>query len=208
MARNRVGDQVFPGRRRLWWLAAALVLLGQGVSAASPAALRGELAMGVVVQWAGEGGPEVQLQVNHVPGAMGAYGSGFQVSLQQLSWASLAGGLALAGIGHASNDPSYTAMGAMLAPMGLWGLYRTRDSFTYITGEYLGVEYAVRHYAEDIRYIHENHPRRRDIARSLVERHPDLHREFLWSLEVFRDPETESPQDRAFLEWYRGLEEK
>ena len=161
--------------------------------------------MGLALRWVGAPRPQVQLQVNHVPGGGGAYGSGFQVSLRQLSWASLAGGLALAGIGYASDDASYTAMGGMLAPMGMLGLYRTRDSFTYITGESQGSQYTARHYAEDLRYIHENHPRRRDIARGLAQRHPDLHREFLWSLEAFRDPEAESPADRAFLEWCQRL---
>ncbi|MFH1572244.1 MAG: hypothetical protein ABIL09_29910 [Gemmatimonadota bacterium] len=155
-------------------------------------------------------GPSLRLalQVGHVPGAMGTYGTGLQVSLRQLSWASLAGGIALGILGYAAADPSYAAMGAMLGPLGAWGLFRTRDTFTYVTGEGLGPEYTVRHYAEDIRYIFDKQPERRDAARGLLMRHPDLHRQFLWSLEAFRDPATETPEDRLFLEWYRGLEER
>jgi len=203
-----------PRRQGARWLTAGLSLL-----ALLPAGLwaapvpRPGAAVGGAIVWRPGAGARLQVrlragrQVGHVPGGMGAYGSGMQLSLRQLSWASVAGGLALAGIGRAADDASYVAMGAMLAPLGLWGVYRTRDDFTYVTGEYLGEEYGVRHYAEDMRYIWENHPSRQDIARALLRRHPDLHPEFLWSLEAFRDPATETEGDRAFLAWYRELVE-
>lgn len=196
------------GPRRWCWLIVPLVLFGHGLATASGICVARPAALGVGVRWMPASGFGVHLQVSHIPGGTGAYGSGFQVSLRQLSWLSLAGGLSLVGIGHASDDASYAAMGAMVAPLGMWGLYRTRDSFTYITGEYLGPGYGVQHFAEDMRYIHDNDPGRRDIAQGLMERHPRLHSQFLWSLEVFRDPGTESAADRAFLEWYRGLVEE
>ncbi|MFC1525966.1 hypothetical protein ACFL6X_04045 [Candidatus Latescibacterota bacterium] len=146
--------------------------------------------------------------LEHVPGGMGTYGSGFQISLRQLSWAAVLGGVGLAAVGYVAGDASYVAMGAMLGPMGLWGLYQIGRTLDYVTGESLGVEYGLRHYAEDIRYLYENHPARDRLARGLAARHPDLQQEFLWSLEAFRNPDEETPADRDFVEWCRGLEEE
>lgn len=191
-------------RRRRTWPAAVLVAWALAAAAAGPARAASPPAR-LAVQWRA-GKLDALLQLGHVPGGMGAYGSGAQLSLRQLSWGAVAAGLGLAAIGQTSNDASYTAMGAMLGPLGLWGLYTTRDTFTFVTGEYLGDQYGVRHYAEDLRYIHDNYPKRRDEAVGLARRHPDLHAQFLWSLEAFRDPATESPEDRAFRQWCRALE--
>ncbi len=42
-------------------------------------------------------------------------------------------------------------------------------------------------------------------GKKTIRRHPEFHKKFLWTIQMLRDPNTESHEERAFFDWYLKL---
>lgn len=95
-------------------------------------------------------------------------------------------------------------LGGLLAPAGGMALWRQRGDRDTTSGG-LSRKYDLTHYGEDMRYLFEKHPNRDMIARSLIRRYPEVHREFLFSLTAFGSAGEDAAAEQAFAKWYQSL---
>jgi len=143
----------------------------------------------------------ISAQTFHGP-AHGNYFSGPSINRRFLGWLALLGGGSLVATGLAKHNKSASIAGAILIPVGIWGIKsKIADEDTFHSTDSQHTIYNLYNFKEDMLKIYNTQQGDRNAAQDLIQKHPDFYKSYLLLLEMF------AGEEKNFIAWYKSLGE-